>query len=128
MSKINIEGIDKGVLLAELFNRSQPMGMGWLQAHRGPEVMTHEQGREIIIRTLNDNFGDDSTMMFGHRNKKKLYFDYLFGRPLKVDLTEDEVDPWGFDRDNGGDGTFQSIVDKLRAGETNERADTTFSG
>jgi hypothetical protein len=30
-----------------------------------------------------------------------LSFDYYFGRPLKVDLSGDEFDPWLYDRDAG---------------------------
>lgn len=112
---VNIEGVDKGALLAELFNRSQVMGMGFLRAGEGPEVMTAEQGRDIIRRTLAKEFAHDSARTFNQFDGK-LHFDYLYGRPLKVDLTGDEVAPWGYDRDNGGQGTLSDIVDKLRGG------------
>jgi hypothetical protein len=111
--RVNIAGIDKGELLAELFNNSRPFGMGFLQAGRGPDVMTADQGRDLIAKTLNREFGHDSAMMFGPL-LGDLHFDYLFGRPLKVNLTGDEVDPWGYDRDNGGPGTLAAIVGKIR--------------
>jgi hypothetical protein len=47
-----------------------------------------------------------------------LGFDYVFGRPVKTNLEDNEFSPWGFDRDNGGDGTAQRVIDRLR--ETGE--------
>lgn len=44
-------------------------------------------------------------------------FDYLNGRVLKVDLSGDRFDPWGYDRDNG-QGSAQAAVDEVRAGKT----------
>lgn len=114
--KVDISGVDKGALLAECYNSSSVQGMGVFQAHRGPEVMTHEQGRELVAQALAGNSADDNTRMFPglKRPKADLYFDYLFGRPLKIDLTNDEVDPWGYDRDNG-DGALQRLVDKVKS-------------
>lgn len=43
-----------------------------------------------------------------------LYFDYFVGRVLKVDLSGDEFDPWGYDRDNGA-GAAQAVIDRLKA-------------
>ena len=31
----------------------------------------------------------------------KMYFDYLYGRVMKVDLSKDTFDPFLYDRDNG---------------------------
>jgi hypothetical protein len=114
---VNIAGVDKGELLAELFNNSRTMGMGFIQAAAGPDVMTADKGREIVAKTINREFAHDTARMFG-RADGRLYFDYLFGRPLKVDLSGDEVDAWGYDRDNGGDGSLARIVEKIRANHT----------
>lgn len=115
--KVDISGIDKGVLLARLFNGSYARGMGILQAGRGPSVMTDEQGKRLVEATLEGEFAHDNAMMFPtiKRHEPKLYFDYLFGRPLKINIGGDEMDSWGYDRDNGGDGTLQAIVDKIRS-------------
>lgn len=110
---VDITGVDKGALLAEAFNASKVMGMGVFQADRGPEVMTHEYGRELVQMCLNGDFADDKNLTFN--TQSGLSFDYLFGRPLKLNLSTDTVDSWGFDRDNGGDGSLQAIVDKLKA-------------
>jgi hypothetical protein len=40
-------------------------------------------------------------------------FDYLKGRVIKVNLSGDEIDPWGYDRDNG-QGAVEEIVSILR--------------
>ena len=50
--------------------------------HYDPKPMTIAEARELISR------GD-------------LYFDYLYGRVMKIDLAGDELDPWLYDRDNG---------------------------
>ncbi len=103
---VDISGLDKAAVLAVLFNASAPGGMGFLQAGRGPSVMTVEDAQQII------EGGGSPDPGFPHGN---LRYDYLFGRPLKVNLEGDEFNPWGFDRDNGGAGTAQWLIDELRS-------------
>lgn len=116
---VNIEGIDKARLLAALFNARNALGMGLFQALRGPEVMDREQALVAL------GHGDDSEVMFGSRGtlgkSKPFKFDYLYGRPLKVDLTGPMVDPSGFDRD-GSMTTFQELVDLIRGYDEQEKA------
>lgn len=45
------------------------------------------------------------------------YIDYFQGRCIKCDLSEDLVNPRGYDRDEG-QGAFQSVVDYLRSSNT----------
>lgn len=87
--EINIKGMDKGALVAALYNNSRPLGLGML--HYDPAPMTPEQGREYA----ND------------------YIDYLKGRVMKVDLRGDTFDPFLYDRDNGN-GAAASIIDSLK--------------
>lgn len=103
---VNISGLDKAAVLAVLFNASAPGGMGFLQAQFGPSVMTVEDAEQVIHN------GGSPDPGFPRGN---LSYDYLFGRPLKVNLENDEFDPWGFDRDNGGTGTAQRLIDELRS-------------
>lgn len=103
---VDISGLDKAAVLATLFNASAPGGMGFLQAGFGPSIMTVEDAQQVI-----DAGGTDEPGF----NRGNLSFDYLFGRPLKVDLNGDELHPWGFDRDNGGTGTAKRLIDDLRA-------------
>jgi hypothetical protein len=114
--KVNIKGVDKAELLAVLRNHSRPMGMGFLQ-DTGREL-TVDEARGLIEQAQKGARSDDHGRMFGLKSRDSLYFDYLHGRPLKVDIGGDEVDAWGYDRDNGGPGTLAAIVDKLRAGGT----------
>ena len=95
---VDIKGLDKAVVLVALFNGSRQQGMGFLD-DRGSKNLTLEKARELI------SFG--------------CYFDYLYGRVMKIDLSKDKLDPWLYDRDNG-DGAAQEIINKLRNNKTNE--------
>jgi hypothetical protein len=115
--KIDISGIDKGALLAELYNNAKVMGMGVFQASRGPAVMSYEQGRELVGATLRGEFAHDNKLAYPNMFKydgRSLYFDYLFGRCLKVNLEGDETETWGYDRD-WGEGAFAACVQRARA-------------
>ena len=98
---VDISGLDKAAVLATLFNASAPRGMGFIQARFGPSIMTVEDAQQVINA--------------GGTNRGKLSFDYLFGRPLGVDLNGGELNPWGFDPVNGGTGTAKRFIDDLRA-------------
>jgi hypothetical protein len=79
---INIAGMNKAEVLMKLFNRSKQQGLGFLDT-RGAKNMSLDDAKACISET------------------PRLYFDYLFGRVLKVDLSKDSFDPWLYDRDNG---------------------------
>ena len=109
---VNISGLDKAAILAALYNASHVVGMGIFQAHTQPQIMSVETARLAMER------GDDHERDFAlssFTNRSRLYFDYLAGRPLKIDLSGDE---WlyvaGYDRDNGGVGTAARLIDDLR--------------
>jgi hypothetical protein len=95
MSDLDISGLDKAELLAGLYNRSKPLGLGFLEATQ--EDMTVDEARRIIQQQ-------------GPR------FDYLNGRVMKIDLGGDTLNPRGFDRDNGA-GATQSVVQAIRVGQ-----------
>ena len=114
---VSISGLSKAKVLAALFNSAEaPRQMGALQFQSGPYVMTERWAEELI------GLGHAGSPDYGGISlpgKPKLYFDYLYGRCLKTDLTSDDsFDPWGFDRDNGGEGTAQKVIECLR--ETDE--------
>lgn len=107
MSKIDISGIDKAELFAALYNHAKPLGMGFL--HYDPTPLTKESAEKLM------RGGDDSARMFpGMRSGRSLYFDYVKGRPLKIDLSGDEMDTYLYNRDQG-DGAAERIVSELRA-------------
>lgn len=91
---ISIAGLSKALLLSELFNKSHQQGMGYID-RSGAGYMTVDQADAIIReRVVN---GED------------LYFDYLKGRLLKVDITGDELTTWLYDRENG-EGSASEVV------------------
>jgi hypothetical protein len=103
---LDITGLDKAKVLAAFFNSSAPTGLGFLQAEGAPTEMSLEQAQSFIEAGTSPDPGS-------HGNDD-LYFDYLLGRPLKLDLSGDAIDPWGYDRDNGGTGTAKAIIKLLR--------------
>lgn len=77
---ISLVGLNKADVLAALYNASKPQGAGFI--HYDPTPMTRKEAEQLLAQGT--------------------YFDYLKGRVMKVDLSKDELNPWGFDRDNGG--------------------------
>lgn len=76
---MDISKFDKAQVLATLYNASKVQGMGILQARQGQ--MTVDQAREILT--------------------KQTYFDYLFGKVMKIDLSKDDLQTGLYNRDNG---------------------------
>lgn len=90
---INIKGLDKAEVLKSLYDRSHVQGMGWL--HAVPDgVVTVEHCAELLAH--------------------ETYFDYLYGRVLKVDLSGDEFDERLYDRDCGI-GAARRAINSLRS-------------
>lgn len=92
--KIDIKGLDKAEVLAALYNATHQQGMGFMYL-RGDLPMTVEQAREEI------------------KQAPHMCFDYLHGRVMKVNISGDEFDSWGFDRDNF-DGAAEKAIAPLR--------------
>ena len=92
--KINIKGLDKAEVLAALYNATHQQGMGFLH-ERGARPMTVQDAREELAQNPH------------------MCFDYLHGRVMKVNISGDEFDPWGFDRDNY-DGAAEEAIAPLR--------------
>ncbi len=97
MSTISIKGVDKAAILAALYNASRPQGMGFL--HYDPEPMSADVARKLLQHSTE--------------------FDYLKGRVMKVDLGGDELNTWGYDRDNGDGAALRAIGELLRTGNVN---------
>lgn len=94
---IQIGNLSKASILASLYNASSPIGVGFVGSINGPVTMDDVSARDYI----NQRGGN-------------LKFDYVYGRPIKVDLTGDSFDPRLYDRRNGGVGIARRIVEKLR--------------
>lgn len=91
MNKIDISKLDKAEVLAALYNASQPLGMGIL--HYTPGDMTKEEAMRLLSE------GKD--------------FDYLKGRVMKIDLSDESFWPNSYDRDNG-QGAAETAIAHLR--------------
>lgn len=100
--EVDISGLDKAELLAALYNGSHQQGMGFLHA-RGSTGMTVEQAQAEI----------DERNALG---PGRLYFDYLHGRVLKVDLCGSALRTRLYNRDVG-DGAAENIVAALRTAQ-----------
>ena len=60
--------------------------------------------------------GDDSTQMFPGMGSPPGHFDYVNGRPLKINIAGDEMETWLYNRDQG-EGKAEKIVAELRSQE-----------
>jgi len=89
---VDIAGLSKGVVLAALFNAAGSHGRGLI--HARPGDLSPEDAQEIY-----EDAGPS--------------FDYLFGRPLKINLAGDALDARLYDRDNG-EGTAEAAISLLR--------------
>lgn len=92
---INIKGLNKEAVLKALYDGSHTQGMGFLQAVP-PGTVTVEHCQMLLNST-------------GYP-----YFDYLYGRVIKVDLSGDSFDERLYDRDCGT-GAAKRAVDKVRS-------------
>lgn len=92
---IDITGLEKAAVLAALYNAARPQGMGFMQYK--PKPMSLEEAKKF----LDEQEGG--------------YFDYLFGRVMKLDLKGDlsSIEERLYDRDNGG-GCAQAVISELR--------------
>lgn len=88
--KISLGGLDKAEVLAALFNGARAQGKSFLQHE--PTPMTAEDARGLL--------------------QSGTHFGYIQGRVLKVNLANDTLDPWGYDRDNG-EGAAARVIKAL---------------
>ena len=108
METIDLRGLDKAAVLAALYNASKPQGLGFL--HYDPALMTVEEAQSILdekqarLKEINSMGG----------NWDEIYFDYLKGRVMKIDLLGDDLRFQLYDRDNG-EGAAQRAINGIRA-------------
>jgi hypothetical protein len=88
---IDIKGLPKEKVLAALYNASRPQGMGFI--HFTPEPMSEKEAADLLTR--------------------QTYFDYLRGRVMKVELSDNTIDPYLYDRDLGN-GAAARAIDTIR--------------
>lgn len=88
---IDISKMDKAEVFAALYNAAKSQGMGVIAFSVTPSRMTRGRALEILESTPSK------------------YFDYVNGRVMKVDLSGDTLDEWGYDRDNGQGAAARAI-------------------
>lgn len=100
MALIDIKGLDKAEVLLALWNASKMQGMSFLGYSK---PMTLEYAQECVKNTRHIGLSGD----------EQIYFDYLNGKVMKIDIAPDEIDPRLYDRDNG-ESAAQKAIDNLR--------------
>jgi hypothetical protein len=114
MALIDIKGLDKAEVLLALWNSSRMQGMSFLGYNH---EMTLKYAQECV----------EQARQTGIDGEEKIYFDYLNGKVMKIDLAPDEIDPRLYDLDNG-DGAAQTAIDNLRLSKcSNEDRDVELS-
>lgn len=103
MANVNIAGLDKAEVLLTLWKSSRMQGMSFLGFLSSGELTLEQAKHEIECRRHKSFDG-----------KNSIYFDYLNGKVMKVDLGQDEFDSRLYDRDNG-EGAAQQAIDNLRS-------------
>ena len=88
MAMVNIKGLDKAEVLWALWKSSRMQGMSFLGFLATGEL-TLEQAEKEVEERLN------ASAVCGER---RCYFDYLNGRVLKVDISQDEFDSRLYER------------------------------
>lgn len=92
---MNIAGHEKSEVFMVLYNRAMPQGMGYRQYT--PKQMTLDEAQAFL------------------KAYPGLYFDYVKGRVMKVNLAGDDVDTILYNRDNGRDAAEDAWLDHLTA-------------
>jgi hypothetical protein len=100
--EVDIKGLDKVKVLQALYNAKAPMGMGML--HYNPEPMADDEAKRVI---------EYHTFPADESGPESCYFDYVAGRPLKVDIAPDTVSMRLYDRE-GGEGMGDFVIHVLR--------------
>jgi hypothetical protein len=93
--EIDIKGLDKAQVLAALYNNAKPLGLGFF--HATGATMTKKEAQSII------------------NGQRGLDFDYVKGRPLKVNLSGDKISTYLYDRDQG-QGAAATAIESLKKG------------
>jgi hypothetical protein len=99
MTTVDINGLDKVQLLLMLWNNAAVASFFEFMPQSAP-VFDETEANTVVEQ----------------------YIDYFCGRCIKTDISGDTADPWSYDR-NAGTGTFQRVVDKMRAGKADKADD-----
>jgi hypothetical protein len=85
--KLDISTLNQAEVLAALYNASKVQGMGFLQAREG--LMTTEEAQALLNETN--------------------YFDYVYGKVMKLDFSRYPLCVRLYDRDNGEGAAMRAL-------------------
>lgn len=102
-NNVDITGLDKLVLLKNLWNKAITAGLFFSSPTRSP-IFDEKEAKEA----LENNF-----------------IDYISGRPIKVQIWKNCVDPTLYDSYNG-EGSFSSVIQDMRKGVDTQDIGTKF--
>jgi len=101
---IDITGLPPHQVLRALVNNARPLGMGFYDPHAF-DRMTDDQSKEIMSHR---------NSISNPHDEHRYAFDYVWGRPIKCNLSDDSAfDPRLYDLDQGP-GSAQRAIDALR--------------
>lgn len=109
---VNIKGLPKNEVLAALHAGTAALGMGKMHDKGN---LTPQQAQEYINRMNKAaTSGGDQSLEFNRASLtgEPMYFDYVCGRPIKIDLSKDEIDVRLYDRDSHTPGA--QVIANLR--------------
>ncbi len=99
-TKVDITGLDKAELLIKLWMKSKNASFFRSTGTPLPQPPTIEDARAELERSLN--------------------VDYFKGRVIKTNFGSNQIDPFGYDRDNGTN-CFAKIVEDMRSQSSNSK-------
>lgn len=101
---VSIAGLEKAAVLHALWHGSRAQGMSFMGLPTG----------DVTVEMCEEAVSPDADNSNAHAHQSRpLHFDYWHGRVLKVDISGDSFDPWGYDRDNG-QGAAERVIEALR--------------
>lgn len=91
--KVSIAGLTKGSVLKHLFDNANGMG-------RELEITDHASTMLQLRETM--DIDEAKCIIIDYNfSGRKLYFDYINGRPIKTDISGDSIDTESYDNYNG---------------------------
>ena len=88
---IDISGLNKAEVLMALYNASRPLGNGRLEYD--PKPMAKEEAEDLL--------------------KTGMFFEYIKGRVMKIDLKSNSLEVDLYDRDNGAGAAEAALMELL---------------
>lgn len=100
MAIVDITGLDKSKVLVALWQASRMQGMSFLGYTGDLDI---QKAKKCI----------EEARHVGMSGKEEIYFDYLNGKVMKIDIAPDIIDTSLYDRDNG-EGAGEKAIETLR--------------